>query len=848
MVPSVEGHTPGGPADTAGRMPEWWTRLRELALNLRWTWDRETRALFRDIAPLLWEQIEDNPWLVLSVTAPARLEELAADAAFTARIERAHAGLQSYLAERSWFPRTHPDESEALTAYFTAECGLTECLPLYAGGLGILSGDHLKAASALGVPLAGVSLLYQQGYSRQALDASGWQLDRYPANDFHLMPLVLERNAQGWPLLVQVPLPGRSLSLAVWRAQVGRVPLYLLDANIPTNSPSDRGITAELYGGDREMRLQQEMALGIGGWKALTALGLRPQVCHLNEGHAAFAVLERARSLMAESGSRFAEALAASAAGNVFTTHTPLPAGFDTFPPDLIARYLAPYAAGLGIGIEELVNLGKADPWNSGEPFNMALLALRHVNSCNGVSQLHARVSQRLFRPWFPRFPDREIPVQAVTNGIHTDSWLAERIEASLKRTLGPDMDEFPEQVPWERVEEVPDAELWECLAEGRRRLVEFARARLRRQLGQRGVPAAQAGASARQVLDPRVLTIGFARRFAAYKRPTLFLRDPGRLRRLLLDPERPVQLVIAGKAHPGDDAGKALVRQVFQFAQEEDVRGRVVFLEDYDMQVTGRMVQGVDVWLNTPRRPFEASGTSGMKVLPNGGLTLSIRDGWWAEAAAPGAGWAFGTEGEPLDPERQDALDAGQLYDLLEREIVPLYYDRSADGVPHGWIAAVKRSMRELCPRFNANRMVRQYVEEHYLPAARRYQCLSAEGLAGAKRLLAWETAAREHWGEVRIEEVSVQPQDGEYRFSARLGPGSLGPDALAVQFYADPLDGATPEIVPLELKGTGDGACWYEGRAPAARPAEHYTLRLLPLHPDAHLPIDLPLVLWEH
>jgi starch phosphorylase len=833
--------------DAERHLPEGLSGLYELALNLRWTWDRETRALFREIDPELWDQIEDNPWLMLRANSRRRLEELAGDAAFAARVERCHGALQSYLAERGWFHQAHPEE-EALVAYFTAECGLTECLPIYAGGLGILSGDHLKAASALGVPLVGVSLLYQEGYGRQVLDASGWQLDRFPSNRFDLMPLRVERTAEGRPLVVEVPLPGRSLSLLVWSAQVGRVTLYLLDANILTNNPSDRGITGQLYGGDREMRLQQEMALGIGGWRALAALGLRPQVCHLNEGHAAFAVLERARDLMGESGCTFWQALAATAAGNVFTTHTPVPAGFDRFAPELVARMLAPYAAELGISVGELIGLGRIDPPNWDEPFNMALLALNHVNSCNGVSRLHAEVSRQIFRPRFPRFPDWEIPITAVTNGIHTDSWLAEGMERLLKQYVGPEVDEHPEEARWEGTAGIPDGELWEALNLGRRRLVDFARERLRRQMAQRGVPPEEAAARSEQVLDPNVLTIGFARRFASYKRATLFMRDPERLRRLLLDPERPAQLVIAGKAHPQDDSGKALIQQVVRFAEGEDVRQRIVFLEDYDMRVTGRMVQGVDVWLNTPRRPMEASGTSGMKVLPNGGLNLSIRDGWWAEAYEPGVGWAFGVDDEGMNPEQQDALDAVQLYETLEREVVPLYYDRGPDGVPHGWIGMVKNAMRRLCPRFNTNRMVRQYVEEHYLPAARHYRTVTADGLVRAKSLAVWEATVRAYWGDVRIEDAAASPENGVVRFRARVHLGAVRPEDVAAQAYADPTDGAGPEIAPMSLVAADGGSYWYEGQAPAMRPPGDFTVRLLPYHPDARQPLDVPLVRWEH
>jgi starch phosphorylase len=850
------------PFETDVVLPLALSRLRELALNLRWTWDRETRALFREIYPDLWDRIVDNPWLVLRAASPARLATLAADPEFCARVERAHAGLLAYMAERGWFHQAHADEEEASIAYFTAEVGLTECLPIYAGGLGVLSGDHVKAASALGVPLVGVSLLYHEGYNRQMLDANGWQMDRYPPNAVELMPLRLERDADGWPLLVRVALPGRNVILSVWRAQVGRIPIYLLDSNVPTNSPVDRGITAQLYGGDREMRLQQEMVLGIAGWRALTAVGHRPEVCHLNEGHAAFAVFERARQLHQDTGVSFWEALAATAAGNVFTTHTPVPAGFDLFPPDMFIRYFGAYAEELGISASDLAGLGRVEPLNWDEPFNMAVLALRHVNSCNGVSKLHAVVSRRVFGPEFPRFPAEEIPITAVTNGIHTDSWLSEGMGRLLKQYVGESVDEQPDQADWERVNTIPDAEIWAALAEGRQRLVTFARGRLRRQLGQRGIPAIEARARAEVALDPNILTIGFARRFATYKRATLFMRDRDRLRRLLLHPLRPIQFVIAGKAHPNDDGGKALIQEVFRFAEEADVRHRIVFLEDYDMRVTGRMVQGVDVWLNTPRRPMEASGTSGMKVLPNGGLNFSVRDGWWAEAYPPEAksdgalpvslpvGWAIGEDWEDPDPGHQDAVDAAQLYDLLEREIIPLYYNRDRDGVPHGWVARVKQSMRLLCPVFNTNRMVRQYVDEHYLPAARRYRAMTANRMAEAKSLAAWKAQVRWHWERIRIEESAAQARDGVITFRARVSFGPLHPEDLSVQAYAEPISNngtqSSAEVVTLEPRRAESGGALYEGRVRTRRPAEHFTIRVVPQHPNARQPLDVPLVRW--
>jgi starch phosphorylase len=589
------------------------------------------------------------------------------------------------------------------------------------------------------------------------------------------------------------------------------------------------------------------MALGIGGWRALAAVGLRPTVCHLNEGHAAFAVLERARDLARETGSTFWEALAATSAGNVFTTHTPVPAGFDIFPPDLVARYFTPYAEDLGISVSDLIGLGRIEAWNGDEPFNMALLALNHVNSCNGVSQLHAEVSRHVFGPRFWRFAPEEVPITAVTNGIHTDSWLSGAMEALLQRYVSPTVDELPEQADWSRVESIPDAEIWECLNTGRQRLVEFARERLRRQIGQRGIAPMEAAARAGQALDPNALTIGFARRFATYKRATLFLRDVERIRRMLLDPQRPIQFVVAGKAHPQDHGGKELIQQVFQFAERPDVRHRIVFLEDYDMRVTGRMIQGVDVWLNTPRRPMEASGTSGMKVLPNGGLNLSICDGWWAEAYEPGVGWAFGTQSDEIPPEQQDAIDAEQLYEVLAREVIPLYYDRGRDGIPHGWLAMVKRSMRRLCPVFNTNRMVSQYVEEHYLPAAQRYRALTEDNMARAKSLATWEASVRTHWGNVKVERTAVRASRGQLASQARVHLGPVLPQDVAVELYAPPPNGGPPETVPMTLKATEDSAAWFEAQVPPGRSPGEFTVRVLPAHPAAHQPLDMPLVMWD-
>ncbi len=819
--------------------------LGDLALDLRWTWSHAGDELWRRVSPEVWERTQ-NPWIILQDLPSERLAELGRDAGFRRELRGLIAARDQYLKEPGWYGQRHAGAALRRIAYFSMEFGLGEALPLYAGGLGILAGDYLKTASDLGVPAVGVGLLYQVGYFRQVVDAAGCQQELYPYNDPTSLPIQpVPGPAGGW-LHVPLELPARSLLLRVWQARVGRATLYLLDSNDPFNSPADRGITSQLYGGGPELRLVQELVLGVGGWRLVDALGLEVDVCHLNEGHAAFVVLERARRFMAQHHASFAEALWATRTGNVFTTHTPVAAGFDCFPPELIDRYCRAAFDGLGISMEELLALGRADPTDRSEPFTMAYLALRGSATSNGVSRLHGAVSRRLFQRLYPRWPEREVPVGHVTNGVHVPSWDSSGADRLWTETCGKGrwvgaLEKLSEQISC-----VPDETLWALRAEERHRLVRSAREHLARQLGQRGVQP-ETAAQVTRVLDPDVLTLGFARRFAVYKRPHLLLQDPERLVRLLTASDRPVQLIVAGKAHPHDEDGKRLIQTWIDFVRRPEVRQRAVFLEDYDMSLAQELVQGVDVWINTPRRPWEACGTSGMKVLVNGGLNLSELDGWWAEAYAPDAGWALGDGREHAESD-WDRREADLLYARLEREIVPEFYARDAEGIPRAWVARIRASMAGLTARFSSNRMLQQYVEAVYLPAATAVRRRSAEGGKLARELDAWASALRAHWDEVRIEAMDVGPVGGCWSFAVTVFLGSVAPGWVRVELYAEPLADEPPVRVPMDHAAivSGGGGRVYRASVPASRPAQDYTPRIVPHHPEARVPMEVGQIRW--
>jgi starch phosphorylase len=851
-------------------LPHKLERLRDLAHNLWWCWNHDAIELFRRLDRDLWETSDHNPVLMLGTIRQERLEQAAEDDGFVAHFDRVWREFERYMKNQStWYPKTYggADESQPSAnpgyriAYFSAEFGLTESLGIYAGGLGILAGDHLKSASDLGLPLVGIGLLYQQGYFRQYLNPDGWQQELYPDNDFYNLPLSLERQLSGTPLTVEVEYPGRTVRAQIWRAQVGRVPLYLLDTNIRDNQPEDRDITDQLYGGDDDLRIRQELLLGIGGIRALEALGLRPTICHMNEGHSAFLALERIRLLMEEQKLSFVEAREGSTAGNIFTTHTPVAAGIDWFHPDLVDRYFSRYYPQLGITRHEFLGLGRMNPNDPGGYFCMAILAMRLANKINGVSRLHARVSREMWQEVWPQVPVDEIPIAGITNGIHARSWISADMADLCDRYLGPRWVERPaDQAVWQRITRIPDEELWRTHERRRERLVTFARQRLRDQLEKAGSNPSELQL-AEEALDPEALTIGFARRFATYKRGTLLFRDIERLARIIGDKDRPVQIIFAGKAHPRDNPGKELIRQIIHNGRRPEFRNRIVFVEDYDMIVARYLVQGVDVWLNTPRRPHEASGTSGMKATANGALNLSILDGWWDEGYGRETGWAIG-HGEEYREDQydyQDRIESNAIYDLLEKEIVPLFYDRGRDGLPRGWIAKMKAAMRDHAGVFNTNRMVREYAERFYVPSATRAKRLTDDGFVRAQALAAWKAKVREQWPQVRIERITASgPEDQELKVGdqlqveAEVHLGELKPTDVAVQLYYGPLnaDGLIVEgqaLPTLIAQSKGKGRYLFVG-AIACRTSgrQGFALRILPNHEDLGNPFEMRLILW--
>ena len=660
------------------------------------------------------------------------------------------------------------------------------------------------------------------------------------------MPL---REPNGEWLRLELKLPGYSVWLRAWQVQVGRVKLYLLDSNDAANFPARRGITSELYGGGPELRLNQELVLGIGGWRLLKALGIKPEVCHLNEGHAGFAVLERARTFMEETGQPFEVALAVTRAGNLFTTHTPVDAGFDRFAPSLIEQYLGWYAQKqLGIRPDDLLALGRANPNDSSEPFNMAYLAVRGSGAVNGVSRLHGQVSRRIFAPLFPRWPEEEVPIGYVTNGVHMPTWDSAKSDDLWTEACGKDRWRGTMGALEQDIRRVSDTKLWEFRTAAARSLVEYARERLSRQLAASGAPP-EAVDGAKHLFDPNALTLGFARRFAPYKRPNLLLHDPERLLRLLTNPQRPVQLIIAGKAHPADPAGQALIQEWTHFIRRPEARPQVVFLSDYDMHLTEHLVQGVDVWINTPRRPWEACGTSGMKVLVNGGINLSELDGWWAEAYTPEVGWAFGDREEHGDDPAWDAAEAEALYALLEREVIPEFYTRDKKGVPAAWVARMRESMARLTPRFSANRTVREYTEQHYLMAADAYRSRAADKGAMGVQLVNWQRALEQNWSNLRFGEMKVASFGAKHVFEVPVYLSGLDPNTVRVELYADGVNGggSVREEMKRGPQLVGADGYIYGAEVSSIRPATDYTARVIPHRSGVAVPLEATRILWQ-
>ncbi|MBN2211089.1 MAG: alpha-glucan family phosphorylase [Sedimentisphaerales bacterium] len=833
--------------------------LREVAYNLWWSWDRDAIELFRRLDRDLWERTGHNPVKMLGELSQDRLNAAVRDDSLMAYIDRVETKLRNYLQSPSWFNSLGPSQPSDIIVYFSAEFGLTECVPIYSGGLGILAGDHLKSASDLGLPLVGVGLMYRQGYFQQYLNADGWQQETYPDNNFYTMPVTLMLREDGRPIRFHIGIQDRDVVVQIWRVNVGRVNLYLLDTNLRCNRLEDRQITAQLYGGDSEMRIRQEILLGIGGIRALNALGIAPKVCHMNEGHAAFLSLERIRMVMEKHQLRFAQAREATVSGNVFTTHTPVPAGHDVFAPNLMEKYFSNYFQQIGISWDEFLALGRIKAQDRNESFSMTTLALRLSSHRNGVSQLHGMVSREMCKPvWAGDVPVDEVPVTSITNGIHVRSWISREMSELYDRYLGPRWSDRPSDMRvFNRVDQIPDEELWRTHERRRERLVTFARRRLRQQLEHRGASPVET-ALADEVLDPEALTIGFARRFATYKRGTLLFQDMERFARIIGNKERPVQIIFAGKAHPRDTQGKELIRKLVHAIRKEDFRRRVVFLENYDINVARTMVQGVDVWLNTPRRGMEASGTSGMKVLANGGLNLSILDGWWCEGYSHDTGWAIGRGETYEDEDYQNAVESRALYDLLEKEVIPCFYQRSSDRLPRNWLRMMKGSMQKLIGHFSTNRMVSEYAQGFYLPSLRRYDRFIADNLQRAKTLADWKDSMRDRWGEVQIGKVEAVAHDkllvgGKLEVRCQIRLGAIDPGDVSVELYQGPVDAEgqihSGEAVAMEAKGdvrdgwhvfTGQIPCRYSGQC-------GFSVRVIASHPDLVDKYDSGLIRWD-
>jgi starch phosphorylase len=822
--------------------------LAELALDVRSSWNHAADEIWLQFDPALWS-LTHNPWVVLQSASRAQIERLYSEPVFRDKVNGLLQAQRLAAQTPAWFQQTYPQSALNCVAYFSMEFMLSESLPIYSGGLGNVAGDQLKAASDLGVPVVGVGLLYGQGYFRQVIDKDGAQQALYPFNDPGQLPITPLRTPSGEWLRLKVELPGYPLLARAWHVQVGRTHLYLLDSNDAANVPALRGVTSELYGGTSELRLQQELLLGIGGWRLLTALGIRPEVCHLNEGHAAFAVLERAHAFMEETGASFEVALSVTRAGNLFTTHTAVEAGFDRFDPTLVEHYLGNYAQKkLGLTRRDLLALGRQNPDDSSEPFNMAYLGLRGSGAVNGVSRLHGEVSRKIFAPLFPRWPLGEVPIRHVTNGVHTPSWDSAAADTLWTQACGKDRWISATPSVESDIRGVPDAQLWSFRNRTRESLVTFARELLSQSLTAAGATA-EAIEAARHLLDPTALTLGFARRFATYKRPNLLLHDPARLLHLLTNPARPVQLILAGKAHPADRPGQAAIQQWTTFIRNSKARQHVMFLSDYDVQLTEQLVQGADVWLNTPRRPWEASGTSGMKVLVNGGINLSELDGWWAEAYTPEVGWALGDGQEHGDDPAWDAIEADALYTLLEREVIPQFYTRDALGIPTAWVARMRESMSRLTLNFSTNRVVREYTERHYLPAAQEYCHRKADDCALGTQIAQQRQALQQQWSKLRFGAVKVETTSTHHVFEVCISLADVDPHAVRVELYANAIKGGDPEHHELALVSPVAGATGeyvYRAVIPAQRAAADFTARVVPGYSVA-VPLEDAHIMWQ-
>ncbi|MBC8181612.1 alpha-glucan family phosphorylase [candidate division KSB1 bacterium] len=838
-------------------LPEKLSFLRTLAYNLWWSWNHNAIDLFRRLDRDLWESTNHNPIKMLGQINQAKLDLRSEEDGYLAQMDRVRQELENYLNEQTWYEKSFGKTDSPQIAYFSAEFGLTECVPIYSGGLGILAGDHFKSASDLGLPFIGVGLLYQQGYFHQFLNADGWQSEKYPKNDFYNMPVQLLKNEHGDPLIIDVDFPGRKVFAQIWKIRVGRNDLFLLDTNVDQNDDEDKQITGELYGGDNERRIQQEIVLGIGGVRALKLLNINPTVFHMNEGHSAFLALERISICMEEKKLNFDQAKELTKAGNVFTTHTPVPAGIDRFPIKLMEKYFSSYFPKFKISKTKFCKFGKLQSGDSSEKFSMAILAINLASHINGVSKLHGKVSKKMWQDLWKGVPENEIPISSVTNGIHPDSYISRDLAGLYDRYLGPSWRRKPADLTiWKRVDQIPGEELWRTHERRRERLVSFARIRLNKQLANQGAQTSEIE-RVEDILNPDALTIGFARRFATYKRADLLFHDPERLAKILSQKDRPVQIIFAGKAHPKDEPGKKLIKEIAHYAQQEEFRTHIVFIENYDIVVARYLVQGVDIWLNTPRRFMEASGTSGMKAAVNGVLNVSILDGWWDEAYSRNVGWAIGSGESYEDHEYQDKVESEALYNLLENEVIPLFYKRGKSNVPRRWVELMKNSLSEICPFFNTNRMVREYTEWYYAPAMNKFSNLYENDFQKAKEIAEWKNNIQKNWKKVHF--ISVE-QNGKREYqvgkkmsiTAKIKLDGLNPDDVNVEIYHGFLN-SDNIIENGKIDGmscsedNGDNVFTFTGNISCQVSGLYgYTVRIIPKIENLNHPHETGLIHW--
>ena len=835
-------------------VPDKLSCLFEIAFNLWMFWNPDATKLFLRLDPDLWDKTRHNPVKMLGEISQERLDELAGDEAYVVEAERIHQNLLEYISyskNKSNTPRI---------AYFSLEYGFSEVLPIYSGGLGILAGDHIKSASDLGLNMVGIGLLYQYGYFRQYLNQDGWQQDFYDINDFFNMPLIEQKLPDGTPLEIQIKLLERIVYLKIWKLQVGRITLYLMDSNTEKNTPFDRELTAHLYGGDREFRLQQEIILGMGGIRLLDQLGIQPAVIHMNEGHSSFALCERSKLLMKSHGLSFQEAIEVTRKSSVFTTHTPVPAGNDEFHPDLIRKYFAEEAGELGISIDEFLALGRIDPNNHQESFSMPVLAIKHSSYVNGVSKLHGSVSRKMWKNLWHNIPEEHVPIRHVTNGVHLASWLSFELSDLFRRYLGENWQEKQDKKEmWERIHRIPDPEIWRVHQARRRRLVYFIRDRLKKQMLEKGASESMIN-QAREALNPEILTIGFARRFASYKRGSLVFNDIQRLMKLVDDPLRPVQFIFAGKAHPQDSPGKEIIKEIIHSINFNQLIKQIVFVEDYDMNVARYMVQGVDIWLNNPLRPYEASGTSGMKAAVNGGLNLSILDGWWDEAYDQNChnGWAIGSGEEYNNRDYQDEIESKAIYSIIENDIVPMFYDTIPDGLPREWIKRMKNAYVSIVSFFNTHRMIKEYNEKFYSEAGRNYVTLSQDNFKSGRELVKWKEYIKSRFYSIQVEDIHFDEKK-VHKIHDRLDIhvdvflGDLKPDDIKVDIYCgsiSPKHQLTGSYVEnlKSITPFGESKYRFSGHLECKQTGNFgFQVRITPNHPLVINPYEMNMVIWK-